>query len=494
MNALMLAPVTLMCLAALSPSEEASHFVVHEFERVGRANPSVDAALAKAASSLAELALDTSAAEAADLTNLTAAISQAGGWEPTPRALILKGAPLAEPLASLRRRSDLPDEPASHYGVGWAQRGEVGALVVLLASRRAELEPFARTFSKGASNRRLCARLDDRFASAELYVTQPKGSVEKLPLRRLDERFCADVGFATEGRHTVEILARGDKGPEVVALFFVRVGAAGKGEKSLAEVEPTSDAEARARLVSRINALRAGFGLTAVAIDSELDAVAQPYAERMATENFFAHVAPDGSDVRRRLKLAGYPYRTAGENLGQASGPMAAHFGLEHSPGHRKNLLDPAYSAVGLGIAKNAQGQTVLVEVLAEPMRVEGSPFEQAYGSLQAARKAKGLRPLSRVPLLEQLATEHAKAALAADTPRSQVGGASLHDKIFAADDELESAAVDFYVADSPAMITESKNLGDPRSTLVGVGVAKGDSPTYGKGKYWVVVVYASPR
>ncbi len=27
--------------------------------------------------------------------------------------------------------------------------------------------------------------------------------------------------------------------------------------------------------------------------------------------------------------------------------------------------------------------------------------------------------------------------------------------------------------------------------SLVGIGAVRGDSPTYGKGRYWVVVIYA---
>ena len=73
------------------------------------------------------------------------------------------------------------------------------------------------------------------------------------------------------------------------------------------------------------------------------------YAKRMAYELFFAHVAPDGTDVRARLKAASYRYQSAGENLGMASGPLAAHFGIEHSPGHRRNLMEPCYTVAGVG-------------------------------------------------------------------------------------------------------------------------------------------------
>jgi uncharacterized protein YkwD len=199
--------------------------------------------------------------------------------------------------------------------------------------------------------------------------------------------------------------------------------------------------------------------------------------------------------VRARLREANYAYRTAGENLGLASGPLAAHFAIEHSPGHRKNLMDPAYVVAGVGTARRSDGQLVLVEILAAPLEQPyGNALEMAYGALEKARKAKGLKALKRTDTLEELASEHVRKALSLDTPKATLNGERLYDRVFAARDDLASATVDFFVADNPTLITESKNLADPQASVVGVGVVKGDSPTFGKDKYWVVVVYGTLR
>ena len=58
----------------------------------------------------------------------------------------------------------------------------------------------------------------------------------------------------------------------------------------------------------------------------------------------------------------------------------------------------------------------------------------------------------------------------------------------------LLQQSVDVFVSESPRMITDSKSLGDRRNDQVGVGAVKGDSATYGKNKYWVVVIYTSPK
>ena len=58
---------------------------------------------------------------------------------------------------------------------------------------------------------------------------------------------------------------------------------------------------------------------------------------------------------------------------------------------------------------------------------------------------------------------------------------------------DLGSVAVDLFVADTPKVGGESKNLGEPKNRVVGVGVVKGDSVKYGKGRYWIVVIYGVP-
>jgi len=491
----------LLAVAGQSASmeQEASRFIVQQYERVGRANPTNDANLSKAARALAQQALDSSAADAAEVSNLTAVVSEAGGTDPTPRALVLRGSPRGEPLKALLKRSDFTDEPATHFGVGAVEdvSADRAAVVVLLADRKAELLPFPHRFNKRGASQRLCGTLASHLRSADVYVTRPKGDVDHVPGTRDQDRWCAKIDFPSDGRHTVELLARGDRGPEVAALFFVDVGPMAAGARRVVEAEPTEPGEIRTRVLDRINKLRAGYKLGALKDDPLLDAVATAYAKRMASELFFAHVAPDGSDVRRRLREADYAYSTAGENLGLASGPLAAHFGIEHSPGHRKNLLEPMYTVAGVGTAKRADGQLVLVEVLASPIdtaEADADPLEQAYAALNQARKTKGLKALKRAEGLEQLLEQHAKKALELNLPKATLDGKRLHDRVFELRDDLGSATVDFFVADNPTLITDSKNLSDPAASLVGVGLAKGDSPTFGRDKYWVVVVYGTLR
>lgn len=503
---LALALGALLATAPLTPGsmeQQASRYVLQEFERVGRRAPQVDDALTQAARGLAREALDESPSGAVELLALTEALSDAGSTDPSPRSYVIRAWAREHALGTLFERKDLHQEPASHLGVGVAVEGERASLVVLLAERKATLRRFPRTLDAPGGGQSLCGQLVPPLRWAELYVTLPDGRVERPRLtRESGPSFCARLLFPTRGRYTVEIIGRGGRGPEVAALFLVDVGASRqRGERERVE-EPTTLEEARVAVLARINALRRAHGLGELVLDDTLNRVAQAYSERMAREGFFAHVAPDGSDLRDRLASAGSPYRTAGENLGMASGPLSAHFGIEHSPGHRGNLLGTRFSHAGIGVAfQKVDGldRALLTEVFsstgtAASTPMEEDPLEEAYQTLAHRRAARGLPPLRRSPVLERIARDHARRALAADQPRVQLPGSKVHDRVFSALEEARSASVDFYVADSPSLLPDSKSLGDRRNTLMGVGAVRGDSRTYGKGRYWMVVIYAVTR
>ena len=488
-------------LTASSLEQRAGQYVLQEFERVGRRSPKVDPALTEAARQLARDALDKSPSGAVDLLALTEAISTAGATDPSPRSYVIRAWDRQHALDTLLARKDLNQEPASHTGVGVAEEGERVSIVVLLAERKATLQRFPRTLDKPGPGQSLCGELTSPLRWAEVYVTRPDGTVERPPLtRESGPSFCTRLLFPAQGRYSVEIIGRGERGPEVAALFVVDVGASHQRGERERVVEPTTVEDARVEVLARINALRRTHGVRELVLDDTLNKVAQAYSDRMAREGFFAHVAPDGSDLRSRLTAADASYRTAGENLGMAAGPLAAHFGIEHSPGHRSNLLGSQFTHAGLGITfqkVDGREQAILTEIFsanATPSVPPTDPLQEAYERLGQHRAARGLPPLERSPVLERIAMDHARRALALEQPKVQLPGSKVHDRVFSALEDAKSAAVDFYVAESPALLPDSKSLGDRKNTVVGVGAVRGDSRTYGNGQYWMVVIYAATR
>jgi uncharacterized protein YkwD len=113
------------------------------------------------------------------------------------------------------------------------------------------------------------------------------------------------------------------------------------------------DNEAEKRMLALVNMERRKRGLNPLRPDPKLTAVARAHSKDMFKRGYFAHVNPDGATPFNRMKKAGIRYMSAGENLALAPNVEIAHKGLMKSPGHRQNILSPAYKKVGIGAVEN---------------------------------------------------------------------------------------------------------------------------------------------
>jgi uncharacterized protein YkwD len=155
------------------------------------------------------------------------------------------------------------------------------------------------------------------------------------------------------------------------------VGSGGGGEGGTIVEPPSPDdgsacsdeytmAELAAQAVALGNAERAQAGTPALVVDATLQAVAEDYAEGMATQGFIGHTDPDGNTVRERVLNAGYDWIAVAENL--AYGPCTAERAVEgwmDSEGHRTNLLNPTYIDTGVGVYHGGAYEMYWVQVFA---------------------------------------------------------------------------------------------------------------------------------
>jgi uncharacterized protein YkwD len=105
-----------------------------------------------------------------------------------------------------------------------------------------------------------------------------------------------------------------------------------------------------AQMLEMINRERTSRGLKPLEADPELTLVARAHSADMFSRGYFSHYTPEGEDPFGRMKDAGVKFRAAGENLALAPTLDIAHTGLMNSPGHRANILNPAFGRVGIGI------------------------------------------------------------------------------------------------------------------------------------------------
>ena len=139
----------------------------------------------------------------------------------------------------------------------------------------------------------------------------------------------------------------------------------------------TDLADAVERLISRTNAFRHQEGRPPVAPNPQLTTAAQDFATFIARTGQLSHTA-DGQSPESRAKAHGYDPCLIAENMASQHNParftteaLAEGFfqGWQHSPDHRKNLLDPAVTETGVGVAQSEQtGAYDAVQLFGRPM------------------------------------------------------------------------------------------------------------------------------
>ena len=114
---------------------------------------------------------------------------------------------------------------------------------------------------------------------------------------------------------------------------------------------------AQSDLIALINAYRSANGLQSVGSNGQLASAATWMANDMATKNYFSHISSDGLTPVQRIASTGYPAYSVwtGENMAAGYSDAASVIaGWKASPAHNAVLMNPNYSAVGIGLVYNA--------------------------------------------------------------------------------------------------------------------------------------------
>ena len=117
---------------------------------------------------------------------------------------------------------------------------------------------------------------------------------------------------------------------------------------------PADSSGFAASVLDLTNIERTRAGLSPLTPSPQLQEAAQSYSQVLASSGCFGHTCGPLSDLADRDGQAGYSgWTSLGENI--ASGyptPEAVVAGWMASPGHRANILSPAYTELGVGVAR----------------------------------------------------------------------------------------------------------------------------------------------
>lgn len=99
------------------------------------------------------------------------------------------------------------------------------------------------------------------------------------------------------------------------------------------------------------NEKRTSAGLSALTLNTTLSSAAYTKGRDMIERDYWAHVAPDGTQPWKFFSDAGYRYRYAGENLARDfTNPTSTVNAWMDSPTHRENILNSKYKEIGIGV------------------------------------------------------------------------------------------------------------------------------------------------
>jgi len=98
-----------------------------------------------------------------------------------------------------------------------------------------------------------------------------------------------------------------------------------------------------AAFVTALNNVRAGLGLPALTLNAELSDLARGHAQVMADAGHIFHADPIS---------AGYTgaWAKMGENVGVGANVSVLVDAFVASPGHYANIIDPAFTQIGVGV------------------------------------------------------------------------------------------------------------------------------------------------
>lgn len=124
----------------------------------------------------------------------------------------------------------------------------------------------------------------------------------------------------------------------------------------------------QAEIITITNQRRAEAGVGPVTVDAILVGAAQRHSEDQARNDAMSHYGSDGSDAGSRIASSGYQGRGWGENVASGYTDAAAVMsGWMASPGHRVNVLNGAFTDVGIGLAYAADGTPYWTMELGQP-------------------------------------------------------------------------------------------------------------------------------
>jgi len=175
---------------------------------------------------------------------------------------------------------------------------------------------------------------------------------------------------------------------------------------ALALPTPYTPNVAEKYLLAAANQDRIARGVRPLQFDPILAQAALYHANQMAAHDGISHQFPGEPDLAARGAHAGAHFSVITENVAEAADSSVFHDLWMHSPGHRRNLLDPTVEVVGIAVVVRNH-EFYAVEDFANT--VESLSFNQQEESVASLLEKTGLQVVNGRPNAKTATVEDAR-------------------------------------------------------------------------------------
>lgn len=133
-------------------------------------------------------------------------------------------------------------------------------------------------------------------------------------------------------------------------------GNAGGGNAAPAATGTGALSSQGSRILQLVNAERAKVGAKPLKSSTDLNKLATMKSQDMVEKNYFSHQSPTYGSPFDMLKTYGVSYMYAGENIATNRDADKVHQAWMNSEGHKKNILNPDFTEIGIGLYPKGNG------------------------------------------------------------------------------------------------------------------------------------------
>ena len=227
--------------------------------------------------------------------------------------------------------------------------------------------------------------------------------------------------------------------------------------------------ELEEEMLQLVNKERKKLNAPPLAMDSLTQVVARSHSMDMAKRRYVGHDSPEGEDLQDRLFKADVYAEEYGENVGKHLTMNGAHVGLMESIRHRRNILKPRFTHIGIGILRGEDGYLYITQNFIKKIE----PIDLELAKTRIFLKLN----LSEDSNLSAIAKKHTSKIFEEEDIQISVPIIEEEARVFT----WRGPSLDEFLE-----IEEVRNANGPRA---GVGILQGSSRKYGTGLLWITLI-----